>query len=108
MENLTKQIDLGLAKILVLCNQINRKTELCCFVNDTAHCRYIEIKLFEDVNSYMKEPIEFKIRYDKDGKYMTTEINRCIEFLEDTVKNKQIDYSTIHAIKEYVITSYKI
>jgi hypothetical protein len=109
----TKEIDLGIAKILVLCNLINRKTELCCFVNDTAHCRYIEVKLYKDVKSYAGTPIEFKLRYDddnyrKDDKNRLEEANRCVEFLERTLKNKNIDYSMLHPIKEYVITQYEI
>lgn len=112
----TKEIDFGIAKILVLANIINRKTELCCFCSDVAHIRKIEIKLHKDVKSYLKEPITFEISYDIDEQYSwrcdssdrLEEINRCVEFLEKTLKDKKIDYSMIHAVKEYVITSYEI
>jgi len=109
MEKLTQEIDLGLAKILVLSNMINRKTDFCCFVNDTAHCRYIEVKLYKDIKSYNGIPTSFKVFYDEtDNKNRLDDINRCIEFLEMTLKDKYIYHSALHAIKEYVITSYEI
>lgn len=115
MENsdYTKEIDLGLAKILVISNLLNRKTELCCFVHDVAHCRVIEVRLFKDVKSYNKTPVTFSMRYDegkynKDNKDRLDAINRCVEFLENTLKEKKVDYGVLHQIKEYVTIAYEI
>lgn len=108
-ENHTKEIDFGLAKILVLCNILNRKTELCCFVNDVAHCRYIEVRVYKDVKSFNGTPIEFEVHYEnRDSEYLLKEINRCVEYLEKLLKKREIDLSVLTPIKEYVITSYEI
>jgi hypothetical protein len=111
--NYTQEIDLGLAKILTLSNIINRKTDMCCFTNDVAHCSFIEIKLYKTKKEYNKIPAIFKINYDegeydKDSKGRLDEINRCVDFLEQTLKEKTVPYSLCEPIKEYVIKSYEI
>lgn len=113
---ITQQIDLGLAKILVLANLINRKTEMCCFSEDTAHCGYIEIKLTESKINYSKSPAIFKIKYEvseehswlKDNQNRLDDLERCIEFLENVLKDKKIDYSVCYAVTKKIITSYEI
>jgi hypothetical protein len=109
----TKEIDLGLAKILALANLINRKTELCCFANDVAHCRYLEIKLHKDIKSYLEPPVRFKVSYDElkysnDGEERLQEVNRCVGFLEQTLKDKNIDFSMLDKVMVEVIESYLI
>lgn len=114
--SLSQQIDLEIAKIFFLSNQINRKTKLCCFVNDTAHCGYIEVKLHTSKDKYADTPVLFKLDYQTDTKYdwqvdskdRLDECERCVEFLEKTLKDEKIDYSLLYAVKEYVITSYEI
>lgn len=114
--SLSQQIELGIAKIFFLSNQINRKTKLCCFVNDTAHCGYIEVKLHSGKDRYTETPVMFKLDYEIneeyswkiDSKDRLDECERCVEFLEKTLKDEKIDYSLIYAVKEYVITSYEI
>lgn len=119
MENeskLTQKIDLGLAKILVLANIINRKTDMCCFSEDVAHCEQIEIKLTESKINYTKTPVTFKVSYSIDKNYSWNtdsenrlkDCERCIEFLENTLTEKNIDYSQLYAVTEKIITSYEI
>ena len=114
--SLSQQIELGIAKIFFLSNQINRKTKLCCFVNDTAHCGYIEVKLHTGKDKYTETPVLFKLDYEIDSNYSwkidskdrLDECERCVKFLEKTLKKEKIDYSLLYAVKEYVITSYEI
>jgi hypothetical protein len=114
--SLSQQIELEIAKIFFLSNQINRKTKLCCFVNDTAHCGYIEVKLHSGKDKYTETPVMFKLDYEineeyswkTDSKDRLNECNRCVEFLEKTLKDEKIDYNFLYAVKEYVITSYEI
>jgi len=114
--SLSDEIELEIAKIFFLANQINRKTEMCCFAYDTAHCGYIDIKLHKTKQDYNGIPVVFKLSYDISGKYSwdvdTQErldnAKKCVEFLEQTLNDRMIKYSILNALKEYVITSYKI
>ncbi len=114
--SLSDEIELEIAKIFFLANQINRKTEMCCFAYDTAHCGIIEIKLHTTKQDYKGVPVVFELSYDISGKYSwyvdTQErldnAKKCVEFLEQTLNNRMINYSILNALKEYVITSYKI
>ena len=114
--SLADEIELEIAKIFFLANQINRKTEMCCFANDTAHCGYIEIKLHTTKQDYNGVPVVFELRYDISGKHYwhvdTQErldnAKKCVEFLEQTLKDRMINYSILNALKEYIITSYEI
>ena len=115
-EQLTREIDLGLAKIMCLAMLINRKTELCCFVNDSGHVRSMDIKLYPTVKNYNGTPVSFEVKYDASGDpywYVDSderlqEINRCIEFLETCLKDRSINYDMLNKVKEYVITAYEI
>lgn len=114
--SLSDEIELEIAKIFFLANQINRKTEMCCFAHDTAHCGYIEIKLHATKKDYNGAPVVFELKYDNSGKhdwYIDTQerldnAKKCVEFLEQTLKDRMINYSILNALKEYVITSYEI
>ena len=55
--SLADKIELEIAKIFFLANQINRKTEMCCFANDVAHCNYVEIKLHKTALKSNRENI---------------------------------------------------
>ena len=113
---ITQQIDLALAKVLVLANLINRKTEMCCFAEDTAHCEYIEIRLYDRKDNYNGVPAKLQIRYKvdseldwmQDNQSRLEECERGIEFLENVLNDKKIDYSDLYAVTERVITSYEI
>lgn len=113
---LPQQIELEIAKIAFLSNQINRKTKMCCFFNDTAHCELIEVRLHQTKKNYASTPVLFKMSYENSPKYdwiqdsesRLNELKRCVEFLEITLKDQKINYSLIEAVKEYVITSYEI
>lgn len=115
-EILTQDVDLGLAKILVLANLINRKTELCCFISDSGRVRSLSIRMYPNIKQYNGAPISFDVSYDTSEKYKfdidtnerLSEINRCIEFLENCLKERKIDYSFLDPIKKYVVTSYAI
>jgi len=114
--SLSDEIELEIAKIFFLANQINRKTEMCCFAHDTAHCGYIEIKLHPTKQDYNGVPVVFELKYDNSGKYdwyidtqeRLDNSKKCVEFLEQTLKDRMINYSILNAFKEYVITSYEI
>jgi len=113
---LTKEIDFGLAKIMVLCNIINRKTEMCCFVDDSGHIEKLTIRLFDKKQNYTGTPVSFETSYQVseeytfyvDGIERLNEINRCVEFLENTLKSKSIQYDMLHQVKEYVTIAYEI
>ena len=114
--SLSEKIDLGLAKIMFLGNQINRKTKMCCFVNDVAHCEYLEIKLLPTKQKYNDVPVAFEVKYATSGKYdfyvdskdRLDNIERCISVLEEVLKKEQINYDLFHAVKKYVVDFYEI
>jgi hypothetical protein len=113
---LSQKIELGIAKIFFLANQINRKTDICVFTTDTAHCSYIELRIVRSKSEYDKDPIIFSVHYTnefskfngEDTLERLKEIEKCITALEDILKDKKIDYSLFYAVREYIITSYQI
>jgi len=114
--SLSDEIELEIAKIFFLANQINRKTEMCCFAYDTAHCGYIEINLQKTKQDYKGVPVVFKLSYDISGNLdwngdtqeRLDNAKKCVEFLEQTLNDRMINYSILNALKEYVIKSYEI
>ncbi len=113
---ITEKIDLNIAKIFFLANQINRKTEMCCFANDHGHVSSIEIRLFETKKDWSKEPITFELSYEcneefewrRDSSERFDESERCVSFLEQTLKAKGIVYNMLNPFKEYIVTRFEI
>lgn len=111
-----EQVDLAIAKIAVLCNQINRKTEICAFFKDNAHVSKIEVSVRQSKKHYEGTPAEFEINYNaegspfnsKDDKYTLKRCNECIESLEAILTDKKVDFSMFEAVREYVIARYEI
>ncbi len=115
-ENYTTEIDEAILKVMALGSIINRKTEICCFVSDIAHVRKLEVKLHKNVKLYNGTPVMFEFDYEVskeyswkvDSKSRLDNINRCVEFLEQTLKDKKINYEMLYAVKETIIASYEI
>ncbi len=116
MENndFTKEIDLGLAKIVTMANIINRKTELCCEVNDCGQIRELRVSVYQNCKEIWNQtPCKFVLSYqdrpyDKDSKHRLDRINDCIEFLETCMNDNKIPFGMCDEIKEYVTTGYRI
>lgn len=114
--SISQIMELEITKIFFLANQINRKTEMCCFANDVAHCHYVEIRLHKSKKDTYSTPIFFKLDYEIDKQYSwkydseqrVDNAKKCVEFLEKTLKENNIDYSLLTSVKEYVITHYEV
>lgn len=114
--SISQKVDLGIGKILFLGNQINRKTDACCFIDDSGHVCSLKLRIHKTKKNYNSTPIVYELDYEvseryswkKDSEERLYRINRCVEFLENTLKEKKIDYSIIYAVEEYIVTSYEI
>lgn len=111
---LKKQIDTLLAKSLILANYINRNTEMCCFIDDVAHCGWLEFRLLENKKNYESPPIKKTIYYEiagefsKDSEDRKEQLEEWVLFLEETLKNKKIDFSGLYAETREIIDYYTI
>jgi len=114
--SLSEKIDLGIAEIFFLANQINRKTDMCCFCHDMGHIQKIELKITKSKEEYNDQPAIFELSYDVSEKYRCDidsdkrlmEIDRCKSFLIKTLKEKEIAYGYTNEIKEYVTVGWEI
>lgn len=115
MENLQiiKEIDLGISKIMTLANLINRKTDMCCFIEDMGHIEKLTIRIHKTKKDYLSTSINLTVSYDdgkyyKDGQERLNHVSECIESLEEILKTKQIDYSNFYPVLKEVVDYYTI
>lgn len=112
--DLKKRIDLLLAKSLVLANFINRNTEMCCFIDDTAHCDYVEFKMHDTKKDWNSPGVKFTYHYEingnvyKDSENKENDLIEFVEFLERSLNDKKIDYSYLYAETKEVIDYYTL
>ena len=112
----TPLIDAGIAKVLTLCSIVNRKTELCCMVNDSAHCRHLEVDLYptnESVTDRRTAPVKFRIEYKNTGLYPDNRhgvqsLERFAEVLEQCLNDRKIPYDTLYPVMHEVVKHYQI
>ncbi len=117
-EEITKGIDLGLAKIMCLANIINRKTTMGCVTSDLGYIRSLRLEVYPHFSNPNKQaPAKFEISYDTDSsrfklsvdsKHRLEAIERCIEFLEATLKEKKIAFNMTDEVKKWVTVGYEI
>ncbi len=111
-----QQIDIAISKIAFLCNQINRKTNICVYFNDSGHVNKIEVRILPSKDLYNGIPAEFVCYYNAEGsKFRKVNDMECLQRLnsfvtdlEQILNDKKIDYSIFDPIKEYIITRYEI
>ena len=115
-KSISEKVDLAIAKIALLCNQINRKTEMCCFFEDVAHCSFITVRLHKTKKEYNSTPIKFEESYNSVGRILIGEdtqnrlnnLNRVVEYLEDVLKSKEISYDYLYKETSEIVTGYYI
>ena len=117
-KSISEKVDLAIAKIALLCNQINRKTEMCCFFEDVAHCSYITVSLYKTKKEYNSTPIKFQESYNivvktnhligEDTQNRLNNLNRVVEYLEDVLKSKEISYDSLYKETSEIVTAYYI
>ena len=117
-KSISEKVDLAIVKIALLCNQINRKTEMCCFFEDVAHCSFITVRLHETKKKYNSIPIKFEQSYNivgksnhligEDTQNRLNNLNRVVEYLEDVLKSKEISYDYLYKETSEIVTGYYI
>lgn len=112
--DIAREIDLGLAKIMAMANVINRKTELCCMVSDAGHIRQLKVEVYQNCKEIWNQtPCKFEVSYgqphfDRDSKYRLDQINNCIEFLETCLKDNKVPFGMTEEIRQWVTVGYSI
>lgn len=111
---LKKRIDILLSKAVTLALFINRNTDMCCFIDDMAHCSHIEFRLHEKKSEYNSVSVRFKYHYEidsaiyKDSESRELDLIEFVEFLENALKDKKIDYSDLYAETKEIIDYYTL
>ena len=112
----TPVIDAGIAKILTLCSIVNRKTEMCCMIRDSSHCRSLEIDVYPtsaSVTDRVTPPVKFRIDYKNTGLYpdcnhTVESIDRFVEVLENCLNERKIPYKMLCEIMHEVVKHYEV
>lgn len=113
---LEQKVDIAIGKIFLLCNQINRKTDFCVFIDDSGHIESIRIRLSESKMKYNEKQILFECYYSNSGKWAHNgkdsdeRLKRLEDFvstLEVILKERKIDYSLFIPVYERVLSYYE-
>jgi len=112
----TPVIDAGIAKILTLCSIVNRKTEMCCMIRDSSHCRSLEIDVYPtsaSVTDRVTAPVKFSLGYENtpinpDNQYRIESIERFTCFLETCLNEREIPYKMLCEVMHEVVKHYEV
>lgn len=113
--DLTRQIDLGISRIMFLGNMVNRKTTMCCMTEDIGQIRELRVKVYQSPKEIWNQtPCKFELSYDQgkpfgsDSKSRLESIGHCIKFLEACLRDNKVVFEMTEAEKEWVTVSYNI